>query len=535
MESADEGQTGVEHSMHMVRSRSLASADIDDEDIPLFRRDTPLVADDDNIPAVNEDQPGTSAQADDPGVSSPRSDWQPAGPDNDEGAREKGSRTPEDLITQANGSSNHTRPKPAMQMTLDTSGASWNLQPGSNRGPAKKKAKTATSSESRQLAIDHFRTFTSASGTIAGTTATQSEGTDDEEASPSTAEDGRHDADERPQPTDEGSPPEQDELEEDDIGTISSGPAEAVRAGTASLAEEEEEEQMILTDRRKTSESEFASSLTVDMSRIKARCSKRTARPDLDSDEAGPSFPSDREAGKELEGAGIDHETEEAEKTLSRLVSKADFATMEVVGQFNVAFIIARRRHRVDMKGKGKATDRMHDDLMIIECVVLSSGRIPMDTDTAIANTPLTRSTTSRGYSRLRRSILRGSLGERDGTAGRVQAEPSPPRPRELNLTASDELLAIEHQEVLRFNGFEIEVDEDAQAGQRIKLVAMPVSKATKKTEFTMQGTLAQHWTCYLAYKPLTDLEELLFLLREHTGSGMMYVPIHCLFLCPLN
>jgi DNA mismatch repair protein PMS2 len=102
-------------------------------------------------------------------------------------------------------------------------------------------------------------------------------------------------------------------------------------------------------------------------------------------------------------------------------------------------------------------------------------------------------------------------------------------------LTASDELLAIEHQEVLRFNGFEIEVDEDAQAGQRIKLVAMPVSKATKKTEFTMQGTLAQHWTCYLAYKPLTDLEELLFLLREHTGSGMMYVPIHCLFLCPLN
>lgn len=61
-------------------------------------------------------------------------------------------------------------------------------------------------------------------------------------------------------------------------------------------------------------------------------------------------------------------------------------------------------------------------------------------------------------------------------------------RPRELNLTASDELLAIEHEEVLRFNGFEIEVDEDAQAGQRIKLVAMPVSKATKKTEFTMQG-----------------------------------------------
>lgn len=41
---------------------------------------------------------------------------------------------------------------------------------------------------------------------------------------------------------------------------------------------------------------------------------------------------------------------------------------------------------------------------------------------------------------------------------------------------------------MLRFNGFEIEVDEDAPSGQRIKLVAMPVAKATKKTEFTIDG-----------------------------------------------
>lgn len=64
----------------------------------------------------------------------------------------------------------------------------------------------------------------------------------------------------------------------------------------------------------------------------------------------------------------------------------------------------------------------------------------------------------------------------------------TPPRPRMMELPASDELLAIEHEIVLRFNGFEIEVDEDAPVGQRIKLVSMPISKSTKKTEFTVEG-----------------------------------------------
>ena len=61
-------------------------------------------------------------------------------------------------------------------------------------------------------------------------------------------------------------------------------------------------------------------------------------------------------------------------------------------------------------------------------------------------------------------------------------------RPRILNLPASDELLAIDNEEVLKFNGFEIELDEEAEIGKRIKLVAMPIAKATKKTEFTFEG-----------------------------------------------
>ena len=61
-------------------------------------------------------------------------------------------------------------------------------------------------------------------------------------------------------------------------------------------------------------------------------------------------------------------------------------------------------------------------------------------------------------------------------------------RPRVLNIPASEELLAIEHEDVLKFNGFEIEIHENAPIGQRIQLVAMPISKSTKKTEFTFEG-----------------------------------------------
>ena len=52
--------------------------------------------------------------------------------------------------------------------------------------------------------------------------------------------------------------------------------------------------------------------------------------------------------------------------------------------------------------------------------------------------------------------------------------------PRLLELTAADELLAIENMDVLRKNGFEIQVDDLPEScGHRLRLVAQPVSKAT--------------------------------------------------------
>lgn len=54
-------------------------------------------------------------------------------------------------------------------------------------------------------------------------------------------------------------------------------------------------------------------------------------------------------------------------------------------------------------------------------------------------------------------------------------------RPRPLELTAADELTAIEHLDILKANGFDVDVDEEKPPGrgERVKLVAMPVSKET--------------------------------------------------------
>lgn len=63
-------------------------------------------------------------------------------------------------------------------------------------------------------------------------------------------------------------------------------------------------------------------------------------------------------------------------------------------------------------------------------------------------------------------------------------------RPQPLQLTAADELLAIENIDVLRRNGFEVDVDGDWDGvpGQgRLKLISQPVSK---RTDFDMKGDI---------------------------------------------
>lgn len=54
-----------------------------------------------------------------------------------------------------------------------------------------------------------------------------------------------------------------------------------------------------------------------------------------------------------------------------------------------------------------------------------------------------------------------------------------------LELTAADELVALENMDVLQQNGFEVRLDGDQPAGRRLRLLAQPVSK---NTEFDVQG-----------------------------------------------
>jgi len=146
--------------------------------------------------------------------------------------------------------------------------------------------------------------------------------------------------------------------------------------------------------------------------------------------------------GSMTAAAGIrNRDMAQAEQALSRVISKADFAKMEVLGQFNKGFIIARLR-----KTHNETSSRPSDDLFIID----------QHASDEKYNFETLQST----------------------TVIKAQALIAP---RPLDLTAGDEITAIENLETLRKNGFEVVIDEEKPPGrgERIRLSAMPVSKET--------------------------------------------------------
>ena len=77
-----------------------------------------------------------------------------------------------------------------------------------------------------------------------------------------------------------------------------------------------------------------SSALRIDMADLRSRVLASRATVEAESDaQAGPTL--------ELEGAGVSDE--DAEAVLDRVIHKDDFARMQVVGQFNLGFIIVRR------------------------------------------------------------------------------------------------------------------------------------------------------------------------------------------------
>lgn len=121
----------------------------------------------------------------------------------------------------------------------------------------------------------------------------------------------------------------------------------------------------------------------------------------------------------------------DAEERLSLTIHKSDFAQMNIVGQFNLGFILATR-----------TSPDFSDDLFIIDQHA---------------------SDEKYNFERLQANTV-------------VQSQRLV-RPKQLSLTAVEEEIVIEHQAALEANGFLVAINEDAVVGERCQLVSLPLSR----------------------------------------------------------
>lgn len=133
----------------------------------------------------------------------------------------------------------------------------------------------------------------------------------------------------------------------------------------------------------------------------------------------GSVFPLERDTKKT---------SKEVEKKLGKLLTKSSFNQMQVLGQFNLSFIIARHG----------------SDLFIV------------DQHAAEEKT---------NYEKLQKSMTLNSQ--------RLIS------PMQLDLTSSEELVVMENLHVFTKNGFELLVDNDAAPTHRVRIIALPWSKHT--------------------------------------------------------
>ena len=146
------------------------------------------------------------------------------------------------------------------------------------------------------------------------------------------------------------------------------------------------------------------------------------------------------------------------EERLSLTVSKSDFAAMRVCGQFNLGFVLATRNNADLFIIDQHASDEKYNFERLQATTVVQNQRLV--------------------------------------------------RPRNLDLTAVEEEIILEHNDALLKNGFLIETDtnEESPVGQRCRLVSLPMSREV--------------------VFDVTDLEELLALLAESpASSNTMTVP----------
>ncbi|NWV61714.1 PMS2 endonuclease, partial [Malurus elegans] len=115
-----------------------------------------------------------------------------------------------------------------------------------------------------------------------------------------------------------------------------------------------------------------------------------------------------------------------AEDELRKEISKEMFAKMEIIGQFNLGFIIAKLNSDLFIIDQ-HATDEKYNFEMLQQHTVLQGQKLIV--------------------------------------------------PQNLNLTAVNESILIENLEIFRKNGFDFVINENAPVTQRVKLVSLPTSK----------------------------------------------------------
>ncbi|KAG8774224.1 hypothetical protein FRC12_002100 [Ceratobasidium sp. 428] len=172
----------------------------------------------------------------------------------------------------------------------------------------------------------------------------------------------------------------------------------------------------------------------VDIGRLKLVYQSRAARARSEKDSSTIS-----DAAPASETNWENPDAAQAELSLSRVIQKKDFLTMDILGQFNLGFVIVRLKKQDDSGG-------VVDDLFIIDQHAADE---------------------KYNFERLQRTT-------------KIQSQRLI-RPRLLELSIVDELTALDNLDILKKNGFVVQVDKEAPEGERpkLRLAAQPSSKDT--------------------------------------------------------
>ncbi|KAF9167524.1 Mismatch repair endonuclease pms2 [Actinomortierella ambigua] len=179
-----------------------------------------------------------------------------------------------------------------------------------------------------------------------------------------------------------------------------------------------------------------------------------------------------------------------ARLSLSRIITKKDFAQMQILGQFNKAFIIARLDSTEEVVEEDGDED---EDGNVVEGTATA-------TECGTKKVKTTRRTRSDIF------VIDQHASDEKYNFETLQAKTAMStqrlfKPKALYLTAQEELTVLDNMEVLNRNGFYLEHDDEAPVSHRLKLLTLPVSERV--------------------FFDQSDFEELVFLLSQQEYSPL--------------